>query len=243
MNKKPKDYLALALDNCTEVVRIQELVEQTKEYIGVYKVGLEQFIRFGPDIISNVRAWGAGKIFLDLKLHDIPNTVAKAITSACTYDVDFLTVHTMGGKNMLEAASEAAQKADNPPKIVGVTILTSIDQQTLNTELQVNSTVDGQVKHLAQIALDSKLNGIVCSAADLPSIKETIPNDFEVITPGIRLKSDNVNDQKRIATPKYAIKERATLLVIGRPITAAENPVSAAQDFLTQMEKDTLDEN
>lgn len=234
MENISKYNLALALDNYSEKSQILDLIDSTKEYIGVSKIGFEQFIRFGPEIIEIVRETG-NKIFLDLKLHDIPNTVAKAVLAASKHNVDFLTIHACGGKNMLEAAVDAARKSNKPPKLIGVTVLTSIDKLTLNNELNVQGTINSQVSHLARLAISTGLDGIVCSAADLPAIKNYIPETLEVVTPGIRMADDSCQDQKRIATPNQAVINGATLLVIGRAVTVSQNPEEKARKILNSI--------
>lgn len=231
MSEISKNNLALALDNVNEISDIELLVDQTLDSIGVYKIGFEQFIRFGPSVVKSVQDKGV-QIFLDMKLHDIPNTVAKAVTSAAEHNVEYLTIHTMGGTAMMKAAVEAASKCDNPPKILGVTILTSIDQEALNNDLKVDGVLTDQVKHLAKLAVDSGLDGIVCSAADLSEVKPILPDNFEVITPGIRPAGTDAGDQKRVATPKDAIDNGATLLVLGRAVTAADSAKDAAASIL-----------
>ncbi len=227
-----KFKLALALDNVSTIKEIEDLVNQTSESIGVYKVGLEQFTRFGAPVLSVVRNVDC-RIFLDLKFHDIPNTVAKAVASACDLGVHYMTIHTQGGIEMMKAAVDAANKhCSTPPLIVGVTLLTSIGAEALKTDLMIPVSPDDYVKHLALCALKAGLAGIVCSAADLPSVKSTLPADFIKITPGIRPEGSDVGDQARIATPREAIKNGATILVIGRPITAAKDPGLAAHQIL-----------
>jgi orotidine-5'-phosphate decarboxylase len=211
---------------------LKTFIQQTKNSVGIFKIGLEQYTRFGTAILDLVKT-ADRKIFLDLKFHDIPNTVAKAVEAACSYDVDYLTIHTQGGTAMMLAAAQAAKKAAKPPKILGVTVLTSIDEQALNNELNVAGTVTKQVKHLAQLAVSSTLDGIVCSAADLSQVRSTLPRSFDIITPGIRLPDGDIGDQKRIATPQSAIADGATVLVIGRPITGAQNPGKAAELFMS----------
>lgn len=233
-NTEKKYYLALALDNCIEKNKIFGLIEKTKDSIGVFKIGLEQFIRFGPEIIEDIQKTG-NKIFLDLKLHDIPNTVAKAVIAASEHSIDYLTLHTGGGLEMMKAAVKAAQNIENPPKLIGVTVLTSIDQNILNNDLRINGSVTDQVVHLAQMAVKAELDGIVCSAVDLPAIKQYLPDKFEIITPGIRPTGISSHDQKRIATPEQAIKNGSTLLVLGRVITNAENPRKTAEDILNSL--------
>ena len=235
MKKNLFDCLAIALDNLSALSALSGLVKATAPSIGVFKIGLEQFTRFGPPVLESIRA-ADRTIFLDLKFHDIPNTVAKAVASACGLGVDFLTVHTQGGVAMMRAAKDAAdearEKRGRAPKIIGVTLLTSIDALSLRDELSVASEPVDHVRHLAALAARAGLDGIVCSAADLPSLKPSLPDNFEIITPGIRPVGAAANDQKRIATPAQAIRNGATLLVIGRPITGAADPGKAAEEIL-----------
>lgn len=234
MNIPFQNHLALALDNSTSLEELENLVKSTCSSIGVYKIGLEQFTRFGPAVLDVVRQSGR-KIFLDLKFHDIPNTVAKAVESAGALGVDFLTIHTQGGKEMMVAAKEAAVRSNRTPKIIGVTLLTSIGEESLRAELAVPMDVPSYVRHLAVLARDTGIDGIVCSAADLPMVKPYLPDAFEIITPGIRPTGAAAHDQKRIATPAEAIKNGATLLVIGRPITAASDPAAAARSIVEEL--------
>jgi len=236
MNTQLSQKLALALDNIESKKDIELLVAATQQSIGVYKIGLEQFVRFGPPIIETVKTFNR-RIFLDLKLHDIPNTVAKAVSSACDLGVDFLTIHTQGGSAMMKAAMQAKENhgGSRKPKIIGVTVLTSIDTPTLNHELNVSGDVSGQVRHLAALAVSAPIDGIVCSAADLPALEGTLPASFEVITPGIRPAGTDAHDQKRVATPTAAIARGATLLVLGRAVTAADDPSAAAKAILDEI--------
>ncbi|MCL2845948.1 MAG: orotidine-5'-phosphate decarboxylase [Chitinivibrionia bacterium] len=231
-----KNNIALALDNNDDLNEIVELINKTSESVGVYKVGLEQFIRFGDKLFDVIRKNGA-KIFLDLKLHDIPNTVAQAVNSAILHNVDYLTIHTIGGAEMMKAAAEAAKKSPNAPQIIGVTILTSIDKNAMNNEMGIAGEVDEKVADLAKLANECGLDGIVCSAADLPKVKPILPADFTIITPGIRLAGGDIQDQKRIATPQNAIEDGATILVIGRAITGAKDPAAAAKEILESIHK------
>ncbi len=228
--KNAKDHIALALDNADDAGVLKKLIADTAEHVGVYKLGLEQFTRFGPKALDFVKDAGR-KIFLDLKFHDIPNTVEKAVRAACGYEIDYLTIHTQGGVEMMRAAAKAAAASAYRPKILGVTLLTSIDQSMLNSELAVPMPAAEYVRHLAQKAVTAGIDGLVCSAADLEMIKPSIPDDFEIVTPGIRPAGADVNDQKRVAAPEWAIKTGATLLVIGRPITGAADPGKAAEDI------------
>jgi orotidine-5'-phosphate decarboxylase len=230
MTISPCNKIALALDNESDLSKIKSLITATMPWVGVYKIGLEQFIRFGPPVLETIRTTGR-KIFLDLKLHDIPNTVAKAVSAACDLGVDFLTLHTQGGSEMMRAAIKAKQShpGNRLPKIIGVTVLTSIDTATLRNELHVDDTIESHVRRLAGLSVASDLDGIVCSAAELPFVVPELPKHFEIITPGIRPAGSDVNDQKRIATPAEAIRAGATVLVLGRAITGAIDPAVAAQ--------------
>lgn len=230
MNKIPSDYLALALDNKNTLDDIRDLIWKTRDSIGVFKIGMEQFTRFGPPILEEIRSAGR-RIFLDLKYHDIPNTVEKAVLAAAEHGVDFLTVHTQGGPEMLSAAVKAAEKADQVIRIIGVTVLTSIDDSILNMNLCIEMPAAQYAGHLARMAADTGLDGIVCSAADLSIVKPSLPEGFEIITPGIRMLDGNAQDQKRIATPESALAGGSTLLVIGRPITESEDPEQSAGLF------------
>ena len=234
MIKSPRDALVLALDNVSAHSSLQTLVDQTADVIGVFKIGLELFTRFGPPVLEVVRSAGR-KIFLDLKFHDIPNTVAKAVASAGMLGIDYLTIHTQGGLEMMVAAKTAAQRCDRPPKIIGVTLLTSIGEESLRKELTVTLDTASYAHHLASLARDAGLDGIVCSAADLPQIKPQLPETFEFITPGIRPAGTAAHDQKRITTPAKAIKNGATLLVLGRTVTEANNPARAALSILNEI--------
>jgi orotidine-5'-phosphate decarboxylase len=231
--------LALALDNLNSPAEVRSLVSQTKQYFGTFKVGLELYTRFGPSILDVVYESGR-KVFLDLKFHDIPQTVANSVRSASRLGVQYLTVHAQGGTEMMKAACAAARSACSegltPPKIVGVTLLTSIDASALLNELNVSVAIEQHIKILALRAVDALLDGIVCSAADLPHVKPLLPEGFEIITPGIRLLLGPAHDQKRVATPKEAIKNGATLLVIGRAVTEDKNPGSVAEKIFKSLE-------
>ena len=192
--------------------------------VGAFKIGKELFVAEGPDIVRRVRDTGAA-VFLDLKFHDIPNTVAKAVTSSAHQDVQMLTVHASGGTAMLRAAQEAA--GDNGPLVLGVTVLTSMDEQDL-TELGIQKTPAEQVRHLAQLAAAAGLRAGVfapgnCAAAASVTGRSAIGH------PGIRPAGSASGDQKRVMTPADAITAGADWLVIGRPIYAAENPREAAE--------------
>jgi orotidine-5'-phosphate decarboxylase len=228
MESTPRNRLALALDNISSLNALSHLIQATAPWFGVFKIGLELFTRFGPPVCETVRK-AERRIFLDLKFHDIPNTVGKAVASACDLNVDYLTVHTLGGTPMMRAAMDSRrQRGVKIPKIIGVTLLTSIDTDCLKKDLLVATQPAEYAQHLASLAVQAGLDGIVCSAADLPAVKPGLPPDFEIITPGIRPAGSAANDQKRIATPKEAIKNGAMLLVVGRAVTESADPAKAA---------------
>ncbi|MBD3315709.1 MAG: orotidine-5'-phosphate decarboxylase [Chitinivibrionales bacterium] len=233
-----KNHLALALDNVETADDLAGLVESTKDSVGVFKIGLEQFIRFGPAILDTVRRPDT-RLFLDLKLHDIPNTVAKAVSAASMHGVDLLTVHTTGGVEMMKAAVAEAdairERGMKAPKLLGVTLLTSISADCLREELRVPFAAADQVNHLASLAVEAGMDGIVCSAADLQVLRPIIPDRFEVVTPGIRPAGAAVQDQKRVTTAGDAIAAGATIVVVGRPITLAESPGEAAREIVGEI--------
>ena len=193
--------------------------------VGAFKIGKELFVAEGPDIVRRVRDTGAA-VFLDLKFHDIPNTVAKAVIGAAQQDVQMLTVHASGGTAMLRAAQDAA--GVNGPLVLGVTVLTSMDEQDL-TELGIQKTPAELVRHLAQLATSAGLRGLVCSPREIAPLREVLPAEVQLVTPGIRPAGSASGDQKRVMTPADAITAGADWLVIGRPIYAAENPRAAAE--------------
>jgi len=203
--------------------------------VGAFKIGSELFTAAGPDIVRRVRDTGAA-VFLDLKFHDIPNTVAKAVASAVRLDVQMLTLHTCGGSEMMRAAEASAQQTAlhsgrNAPLVLGVTVLTSHDNDTLN-EIGLKTNVGSQVERLAQLAVASGLRGLVCSPLEIVELRRLLPEKIQLVTPGIRTGAEKADDQKRTLTPREAMNAGANWLVIGRPIYAAENPRAAAEKIL-----------
>jgi len=203
--------------------------------VGAFKIGSELFTAAGPDIVKKIRATGAS-VFLDLKFHDIPNTVAKSVTAAVQLDVQMLTVHTGGGFEMLRAAEQAAEEVAwklgrIPPLVLGVTVLTSLDTPTLR-EIGLDVNVEFQVRRLATVATRAGLRGLVCSPQEVAKLRQYIPPAMQLVTPGIRTGAEKADDQKRTLTPKEAMQAGANWLVIGRPIYAAENPRAAAEKIL-----------
>jgi orotidine-5'-phosphate decarboxylase len=212
-----------------------KLAQQIAPVVGAFKIGSELFTSAGPDIVKKIRATGAA-VFLDLKFHDIPNTVAKAVASATRLDVQMITIHTSGGGEMMRAAEKSAQDTAKslglpPPLVLGVTVLTSIDSNAL-AEIGCDSNVGHQVERLASLAVKSGLRGLVCSPLEIADLREILPAHIQLVTPGIRTGAEKADDQKRTLTPREAIQAGASWLVIGRPIYAAENPRAAAEKIL-----------
>jgi orotidine-5'-phosphate decarboxylase len=212
-----------------------KLAKQIAPVVGAFKIGSELFTSAGPDIVRRVRATGAA-VFLDLKFHDIPNTVAKAVAAAVRLDVQMLTLHTSGGSEMMRAAEESAQltalqSGRNAPLVLGVTVLTSMDSGTL-AELGCEPNVGRHVERLADLAVKAGLRGLVCSPLEIADLRQLLPESVQLVTPGIRTGAEKTDDQKRTLTPREALDAGANWLVIGRPIYAAENPRLAAEKIL-----------
>jgi orotidine-5'-phosphate decarboxylase len=203
--------------------------------VGWMKVGLEAFVAEGPSLVAEVAACAGGaKVFLDLKFHDIPATVAGAVASAARSGAAMVNVHASGGRAMLEAAREAAERA-GLERLIAVTLLTSIDTKAL-ADLPAAGTPEGIARRLALLAKDCGLGGVVCSATDLPAIRGVCGPEFFTVVPGIRPAGAGLQDQKRVATPASAIAAGADLLVIGRPVTAAPDPDAALSRILAEVE-------
>lgn len=196
------------------------------------KVGKELFTRAGPDFVRELVDAGFD-VFLDLKFHDIPNTVAQACLAAADLGVWMLNVHALGGRAMLEAAREAINSVANPPLLIAVTILTSMQEADLK-EIGVDYSVAEQVQRLARLVHSCELDGVVCSSHEVSELRASLGNDFCLVTPGIRPKGSAVGDQKRTMTPRQAVDLGASYLVIGRPITQAADPMAV----LTAIEQD-----
>ncbi|HEV2435325.1 MAG TPA: orotidine-5'-phosphate decarboxylase [Verrucomicrobiae bacterium] len=215
-----------------------ELAKKIAPAVGGFKIGGELFTAAGPDIVRRIRATGAA-VFLDLKFHDIPNTVAGAVASAVRLDVQMLTVHAAGGVDMLKAAEQAAQETawqlgHAPPLVLGVTVLTSLDSQALS-EIGLDPNVSRQVRRLANMAAKAGLRGLVCSPLEVSELRQILTAGVQLVTPGVRPETHPADDQKRTLTPREAIAAGANWLVIGRPIYAAPDPRVAAEKILESL--------
>jgi orotidine-5'-phosphate decarboxylase len=210
--------IILALDT-NDLDTARNWVSQTEENIGIFKLGLEFFLKFGQEGVKAIQSETDKKIFLDLKLHDIPNTVAGAASQILSLKPRFLTVHATGGAAMISAAASAAPEIE----ITAVTILTSLSQEDMS-QIGFNGTAQSRAIELAKLAVSSGARAIVCSPHEIAGIRAVVDNEISIITPGIRPKSHSANDdQKRVMDPKSALDAGANFLVIGRPITAASN--------------------
>jgi len=194
------------------------------------KVGKEMFTYFGPSFVKELIDLGFD-VFLDLKFHDIPNTVAKAVTAAAKMGVWMVNVHASGGVEMMTKAKQALEQfGDDAPLLIAVTVLTSMDAAEL-TRLGVDKTPEEQVIYLAKLAKESGLDGVVCSAQEAKKLKAELGTDFKLVTPGIRPAGSDAGDQKRIMTPKQAVEDGSDYLVVGRPITQSADPVATLREI------------
>lgn len=239
MQLTTREILVLALD-VDDFKKADALVGKLSDYVGVFKIGSQLFTAEGAKVVNMVNERG-GRVFLDLKFHDIPNTVARAAEVATKLGVYIFNVHTSGGYEMMKAAAEATKKISlalgiRKPIILGVTLLTSINQEILEKEIGIKKRLEEQVVHLAKLAKAASLDGVVASSWEIEEIRKACGEDFVILTPGIRPAGKSPNDQKRVMTPREAIKLGADFLVIGRPIRNAANPVEAAKQILREME-------
>jgi len=228
--------VCLPLDGLDSIDEVRMRLDELSPFVGLFKVGKESYTRFGPEVISLVVDHGS-EVFLDLKYHDIPNTVRGAAGAATELGVSMFNVHASGGTAMMEAARAGVEERESPdgkkPKILAVTVLTSLDEAALNSECRIPGSIADQVGHLALLAEQAGLDGIVCSAADLEVLKGRMNPDFLFVTPGIRGTTTPAgDDQKRVLSPGRAVEAGSSLLVIGRAITAAEDRQGAAREVL-----------
>ena len=229
--------ICIALDFKTreEVENFLDKFEGEKLYV---KIGMELFYGQGIEMLKSIKKRGH-KIFLDLKLHDIPNTVKSAMRQLASLEVDMVNVHAAGSIEMMKAAIEGLEEGkvgDKRPTCIAVTCLTSLDQKVLDDELLIHEPLDQVVLKWAQNAKEAGLDGVVCSPLESPIIHEKLGNDFITVTPGIRLASDSVDDQKRVTTPAKARELTSSYIVVGRTITKAEDPVATYKEVYRQFQ-------
>ena len=227
-----KDKLIIALDVNT-LEKAEALVQELSPAAGVFKVGKELFTAAGPAVIEMIHQHKA-KVFLDLKFHDIPNTVAGAVRSAASLGVFMLNVHTLGGREMLRQAVGACGEVKSKLRLLGVTILTSMDDAALR-EIGIPNPLQDEVLQLAALAKDCGLSGVVASGLEAPMIRKACGSGFLIVTPGVRPAWAAHGDQKRVLTPREALDGGADFIVVGRPVTAAEKPLEAAEKILKEI--------
>ncbi len=229
-----KNNIIVALDVNT-IKEVERLLNILNPYINIFKVGMELFYSCGAKAIDIIKKHDKD-IFLDLKFHDIPNTVKNSAKVASRLGVTMFNVHASGGRDMMKAALDGAEEESEKlgqgrPRILGVTVLTSMDKESLQ-EVGVAKTPEKQVLELANLTKDSGLDGVVASPKETANIRKTFEKDFLIVTPGVRPEASQKEDQKRVATPKEAIGAGADYIVIGRPITKAKDPVKTLQNIL-----------
>jgi orotidine-5'-phosphate decarboxylase len=228
----PRSRLIVALDVPDRAAALRA-VEQVSGHAGYFKIGLELFTREGPRLVEEIRNQGE-KVFLDLKLHDIPNTVKGAVRSACRLGIHMLTIHASGGENMLTVASQEAQSFSSPPLLLAVTALTSLSEEELH-KIGVSWPIERWVERLAELAYNSGIRGIVASSKELPTLRRRFQDTLQYVVPGIRPAGAALQDQSRTATPAEAIQAGAGYIVVGRPILQAADPAEAADAIVREM--------
>lgn len=239
MNEKVRERLIFALD-VDSFAAAEKWVRQLHDKVGVFKIGKQLFTRCGPEVVKMARAVG-GDIFLDLKYHDIPNTVAKAALEAARLGVRMCNVHALGGRAMMEKTvaeidAHYPRGSAGRPLLLAVTILTSSDEETLR-EVGIDHPVEEMVVRLARLAQSAGMDGVVASPREAALIRAACGPDFVIVTPGVRPACAALDDQNRVMTPAEAIAAGADYLVIGRPISAAADPAAAADKILVEMAK------
>jgi orotidine-5'-phosphate decarboxylase len=228
----PRQRLIVALD-LSSAAAAQRIVAAVGDSALCYKVGMQLFTAEGPSIVRDLVSSGK-RVFLDLKYHDIPNTVASAVGEAARLGVSMLTVHAAGGAKMLRAASEAAGSNNSDLIVLGVTVLTSFAERDLD-EIGIHRPMQEQVLRLTKLALANGCRGVVASAREAANLRSELGNNFAVVTPGVRPRGAAQDDQARVATPAEAIAAGASHIVVGRPITAAADPAAQVRTILRQM--------
>ncbi|ACV63160.1 orotidine 5'-phosphate decarboxylase [Desulfofarcimen acetoxidans DSM 771] len=236
MNTRDRLIVALDVDSPEKAIHLTKLLSP---YVGAFKVGMELFNSVGPEIIYTLKKLGAN-IFVDLKLHDIPNTVARASRVLTSHGADILNVHAAGGKEMMQSAAQAVNKEVldkglTRPLVVAVTVLTSISARAFKEEIGFAGEIEDKVVNWAKLAQAAGLDGVVASPQEIRAIRQACGPEFVIITPGIRPSGGAVHDQKRVTTPGEAIAAGATYIVVGRPITENSDPVQAARNIVSEM--------
>ncbi len=236
MSRKTELILALDADTAAQARSLAAAVGERLQWV---KVGKQLFTREGPALIGELREKYGKKVFLDLKFHDIPNTVEQAVRAAAAIGAEMVNVHAAGGFSMLQAAARAAR--ENHLTLLAVTVLTSLDADELR-ETGIDCRPEEQVLRLTRLAGRAGVDGVVCSAREIAPLRQSMPREFRLLTPGIRPAGDDCHDQKRVMTPGQATRAGADYLVVGRPISQAPNPAAAVAAILREMETAQLPE-
>ncbi|MBO8128852.1 MAG: orotidine-5'-phosphate decarboxylase [Peptococcaceae bacterium] len=236
MEARKKLLIALDVDSWEQA---SALVDLLKDDVGGFKIGMRLFYREGPNVVRRV-AKQTETVFLDLKVHDIPQTASEAVRALIRYGANLINVHASGGRAMMEAvadaaAAEAAHLGVTRPRIIAVTVLTSLDDDALQNQLGISSTVAETVIRLARNTKQAGLDGVVASPREAAAIRDALGNDFLIVTPGIRPTGTQSNDQKRIMTPGDAVRQGADYLVVGRPVTGAPDPRQQARAIVDEI--------
>jgi len=232
MNQHKHTELILALD-CPDRAEALELLKSLQGSLQWVKIGLQMFTAYGIPLVKEIKSMGFN-VFLDLKLHDIPNTVAKAIDSLSEVSIDLLTIHAIGGPEMCQFATRARDESNPSLKLLAVTVLTSMNQAQLE-QLNIRTSIESQVQTLAKLSTQSGIDGIVASPLELPVLRSALDPAALIVTPGIRPKGSDLNEQKRVMTPEEASKLGANYIVVGRPILKSPNPNSAVQSIIKEL--------
>jgi len=235
-----KEKLIVALDVSTRQEALR-LAEQLWDSVGAFKIGMQLYNSEGPDIIKDIQALG-GKVFVDLKFHDIPNTVSQTSRVITRKEAFMFSIHASGGMEMMEKSASAVRELSTEinivkPLVIAITVLTSINQDVFENEVGISKLIEEQVVSWAKLAQRAGLDGVVASPQEIEAIRKACGKDFVIVTPGIRPLWAISNDQKRVMTPKEAVMRGATYLVVGRPITSHQNPIQAAKKIVEEMEE------
>ena len=233
MPDKTSDKLIVALDVAT-LDQARKLLKELEGVVTYYKIGFEFFTAYGWEAVELVKKSGA-KIFLDLKLHDIPNTAAKTAAVICGHGIEMFNVHALGGLEMMQGVRKTVDekcKGKTKPVVIAVTILTSHTEENLSSQLNISKKLTDQVLHLAALTKQAGLDGVVSSPHEIEPLRKSLGKDFVIVTPGIRPAGSEMGDQKRVFGPREAVDAGASHIVVGRPITAAPDPRAAAIEIL-----------
>jgi orotidine-5'-phosphate decarboxylase len=236
--RRPADRLVIALDVDSDAEALG-LVTELKDSAGMFKVGHQLFTAYGPDIVRRVIGAG-GRVFLDLKYHDIPNTVAKASSEAVKLGVSIFNVHALGGLDMMKAAADAVKETSEnynlpAPLLLAVTVLTSLDGRSLRRELKITRSLPRQVAHLARLSQRAGMQGVVASPQEIKMLRKAVRGAFVILTPGVRPAWSGKDDQKRVMTPGEALRAGADFIVVGRPVLKARDRRAAVEKILEEI--------